>query len=386
MNNKAYQAELDRFFQTINHSEIPEHILYKGNVSKARAKLKYQAFTNLNKQLVRYFYDYFPHETWFGFTLMAIDGTTLRVPDTQEIKDHFGVWHSVKGEKPCPKARASQLFDVLNKITVDAIISPFSHGEIELAATHCLHLQPNDLILLDRGYPAQWLFRLILSVGAHFCARISFKKWNVVKKFYKSGKNEQIVTLKPSSLSMKKCDEIGIDTGTVTVRLVRVELETGETEILVTSLLDMDQYPIGMFMDLYHLRWPIEEDYKTIKYRLEIENFSGKSVHSVYQDFHAKLFSKNITSVIATTTKTDIDNKSANCKYCHKINFALALSNMKNTVVLLFNPIRLSVDDIVQKIRLLFIKYTEAVRHNRKFPRKHRVKLQRFSFAYKTSA
>jgi hypothetical protein len=47
-------------------------------------------------------------------------------------------------------ARLSQLFDTLNKITVDAIISPKHIGERELAANHFLHLKPTDLVLMDR--------------------------------------------------------------------------------------------------------------------------------------------------------------------------------------------------------------------------------------------
>jgi hypothetical protein len=55
------------------------------------------------------------------------------------------------------------MFDVLNKITVDAIISPKAIGERELCEGHFLKLMPNDLVLLDRGCPAYWLFNLILS-------------------------------------------------------------------------------------------------------------------------------------------------------------------------------------------------------------------------------
>ena len=79
---------------------------------------------------------------------MAIDGSTARVPDEEKLIEHFGVWHSKKGKKPCPKARLSQLFDVLNKISIDAIISPIKEGKIELAAFHCLKLEKRDLILL----------------------------------------------------------------------------------------------------------------------------------------------------------------------------------------------------------------------------------------------
>ena len=74
--------------------------------------------------MVEYFFDNFLPETWYGFNLLAVDGTTLRLPNEELIMKHFGAWNSTKGEKPCPKARASQMFDVLNNITIDAIISP----------------------------------------------------------------------------------------------------------------------------------------------------------------------------------------------------------------------------------------------------------------------
>ena len=385
MNNKSYQYELDRYFQAINHLEVPERVLFKGNLSKARAKLKYHAFIELNDQLSQYFYKHFQTRTWFGFNLLAIDGTTLRLPSESEISDHFGVWNSTKGKKPCPKARASQMFDVLNKITVDAIISPKSEGERELAAFHFLKLLPQDLILMDRGYPAYWLFQLVLSMGANFCARISYKRWSVAKKFYLSGKKEQIVKIKSTPESIRKCFEMGLDKTPIKVRMLRIELDSGETEILVTSLMDMKKYSYDHFAELYHLRWPVEEDYKTIKYRLLVENFSGKSVHSVYQDFHAKLLSKNLVAAIASTTRKEILKKSETLKYVHQINFAQALSKMKNTIILLFNRSLQEATKLVEKVRIIFIQTTEAIRPNRKYPRKHRVKQKRFFNEYKTT-
>ena len=44
MNNKSYQSELDTYFKATNFLEVAERILYKGNLSKARAKLKFEAF------------------------------------------------------------------------------------------------------------------------------------------------------------------------------------------------------------------------------------------------------------------------------------------------------------------------------------------------------
>ena len=233
--------------------------------------------------------------TWNGFNLLAVDGTTLRLPRIEVIAKHFGAWNPRNGGE-CPMARGSQLFDPL---TLDAIISPKEIGERELAANHFLNLLPEDLVLLDRGYPAYWLFNLILSLDANFCARISYKKWKVIRKFYNSGKTDTIISLPAPGTSIRQCREMGLDILPLKLRLIRVELDTGETEILITSIVNQKAYPTDIFMELYHKRWPVEEDYKTMKCWLEVENFSGKSVLSVYQDFHAKVFSKNLTSVLA---------------------------------------------------------------------------------------
>lgn len=386
MNNQSYQEELDRYFQVLHHAEVPERVLYKGSLSKARAKLKYEAFVELNDHLANFFYDNFRPDTWCGLNLLAVDGSTLRLPPHEaDIADHFGVWKPTKGDKACPKARVSQMFDVLNKITVDGIISPKSDGERELAAFHFLKLQPQDLILLDRGYPAHWLFGLILSMGANFCARISYKRWSAARKFYLSGENEQIAKIYPSPQSLRKCYEMGIDKKPIKVRFIRVELDSGETEILVTTLMDMKKYPYELFSELYHLRWPVEEDYEALKYRLQVENFSGKTVRSVYQDFHAKLFSKNLVAAVASTTKQQILLKSEKLKHVHQINFTQALVKMKHTIILVFHRTSKKVTEIIEKLRTIFIQTTESVRPNRKFPRRHRVKQHRFFYEYKTN-
>ena len=62
MNNSSYQTELDRFFQAVNHTEVPERVIYKGNLSKSREKLKHEAFVDLNDHLVNHFYSNFQYD------------------------------------------------------------------------------------------------------------------------------------------------------------------------------------------------------------------------------------------------------------------------------------------------------------------------------------
>jgi hypothetical protein len=375
----SLQDELDYFFKAVHAEEVSTRTVTKSALTKARKKLHHQAFIELGRSLVSFFYDHFPWRKWKGFRILAIDGSTAKVPRTKDCADHFGTWNPAKGEA-CPIARTSSLFDVLNGIAVDAVIRPKEHGERSLAAVHMEHVKANDLILLDRGYPAFWLFALILSRQAHFCARVKIH-WKQIRKFSNSGKREDIISLPMSLASIEQCKALNLPISPIKVRAIRVELASGETEILLTSLMDKDLYPCEIFKELYHLRWTTEENYKTAKCRIEIENFSGKSVESVYQDFHAKVFAMNLTATMTHPAQDIIAGKCEQKKYAYRINITQALSKMKDSLVLLF--IRSNIMELLNKLLDLFIATIEPIRPDRKYPRKHSVQKRGFYPCYK---
>ena len=377
----SYQDELDKFFKAINRFDVPQRVVSKVALAKARMKLKFEAFIELNQHLVNYFEKSFGTITWMGFRLLAIDGSTVRLPHIKAIAEHFGLW-GVRQGNPSPMARVSQLFDVLNKTTVDALIYPKGSGERTLAAQHLLNVRSGDLILLDRGYPAWWLFSLILSKNGQFCARISCTKWKAVRKFFHSGVAEKIISLPIPATSVVYCERMGLSMAPLKLRLIRVE-NNGQVEVLITSLLDMDKYPIEIFHDLYHLRWPVEEDYKTMKCRLELENFSGKSVLSVYQDFHAKVFTKNLVWIMAFPGNNALRQQHQHRKYDYQINFTQALSKAKGVIGLLFHETASKVALLIADLQHIFQRTIEPIRPGRRYPRNHRPSQRKFFPAYK---
>ncbi len=377
----SYQDELDHFFKALNGFHVAKRVVTKAAFAKARMKLKYQAFIELNSQLLNHFYGEFKPLKWHGFNLLAVDGSTVQLPRIDAISDHFGAWHPRQGDK-CPMARVSQMFDPLNRMSVDAIIQSKDIGERELAAFHFLNLLPDDLVLLDRGYPAFWIFSLLISLNTNFCARVQRKRWKIIRQFYNSGKKERIISLRVFPSSVQKCKEMGLDLKPLRLRLVRVELDSGEAEILVTSLLDKELYPHDLFAELYHSRWPVEEDYKTMKQWVEIENFSGKSVLSINQDFHAKVFSKNLTSALAFPTQSAIDEKTRERRYKYKLNFAQALSKVKDVIPLLFTRSKSALLVMLSDIHDIITETIEPVRPGRKFPRNFNNRSGRFNYNY----
>lgn len=379
----SYQDELDHFFKALQRTDVAKRIVTKAALAKARMKLNSDAFRELNQRLNHFFDEHFNPKTWYGFRLLAIDGSTAKLPHTSDIEEHFGVWRCRKG-KPSPMARLSQLYDTLNKITVDACIRPKSIGERQLAVEHCRHLMQHDLLLLDRGYPAWWLFALILSRKASFCARIS-NRWKVVRSFVASGKNESIVYLPAPTTSVRAINQFGLERTPLKLRLIRIEQE-GKVTVLITSLLDNQQYPHDVFADLYHLRWPVEEDYKVIKCRLEIENFTGKSARSIYQDFHAKVLMKNLAAVLTSPVNDELAQAPHARQYSYQVNFTQALSRFNEALVSLFTGSVYKVRHLIQALFDIFQRTTEPIRPGRTQPRKHRVKPRKFFGCYKAMA
>jgi len=378
----AYQAELNKFFKILSDSAIAKKVVSKAALCKRRKKLKYQAFTAINEQAVTYFNQNFAPKTWHGFFLKAVDGSTVKVPDYPEITEHFGVMNPRQGES-VPMARISQMFDPLNRITTHALIGPKSTGEREMAASHFEHITPLDLILLDRGYPAFWLFKLILFHGAHFCARISATKWKIVRKFIRSGKPEQLVTIEVPLTSISACTKRNLDTRPIRLRLIRIELDSGETEVLITSLTDTKQYPRELFADLYHERWAVEESYKVMKCRIEIENFTGQSELSVYQDFHSRVLSNNITAMMAYAAQDSVEQTTGCRQFPYQINFTHALSTMRDTIVLFFRKTGDMLQSLISDLLDTLASTVEPIRPGRSYPRNHKRSQRKFSQTYK---
>lgn len=378
----SYQDELEHFFKALLRLDVPIKFVSKMALSLARKKLKYSAFIELNRHLIDFFYKHFNNtKKWYGFHLLGIDGSTLKLHKYKDIIEHFGIMKPNNGSE-VPMARVSQMFDVLNKITIDAIISCYQVGERELLRQHMFNLRPNDLLLLDRGYPAYWIFNLILSRGGNFCARIS-KQWKIVQRFIESGATEAIVDLHASFQSKKECLDLGLDVIPLSLRLIRVELDSGEIEVLITSLTDEKKYPQKIFKGLYHKRWPVEVDYLYMKERLQIGNFSGKSALSVYQDFHSKVFAKNLIWVLASPAQDVVKNESEDKKHEHQLNMTQAISKSKDTLFLLFERPREMIVQLIQKIHAVFMTATEPIRPGRKFKRNHKVNKREYYMNYK---
>lgn len=380
----SLQQELDTFFQQLNDTALPFRVVHKSAFSEARKKLKSTVFKALNRLLIQQIEVDGNMKTWRGFRLYAIDGTRIRLPNLPDIIAFFGTLGNDNKEHACPMGLASACYDVLNNLMIDTRIGHSSGSERMHAIEHLKYVVSNALMIYDRGYPALWFMQAHLERSIDFCIRCPWNLYNETRDFYLSNQREAIVTLTPRGESKKKCHEHSVSDKPFKVRLVRVDLPGGEKEILITSVLDSKTISYKDFKWLYHQRWSVEEAYKRLKSRLEVENFSGKSVLSVKQDFYAKMMTYNLEGLLAGAAEPKVKKETAHCKHDYAVNHAQALSRLKGAWVKIFTlPDRLLSGFIAQLVDIVAA-CRESIRSDRSYPRDFVGKKKaRFPVAYK---
>ena len=138
--------------------------------------------------------------------------------------------------------------------------------------------------------------------------------------------------------------------------------------------------------ELYHLRWSVEEEYKRLKCRAEIEAFSGELKEFVFQDFYADILRLNISAQVAMAARQKLLKAGVKKKHLHAPNMSYAFSKL--TLIL---ETTMSSND--EKLSLLLNNLTEAlyrgsepIRPGREYPRERKPLRSGYSKPYKRAS
>jgi hypothetical protein len=340
--------------------------------SQARRKLRHTAFIELNEGVISEYYA--PQENYhrlWGFRVLAVDGSKIRLPNTEEICKEFGTFNIVNQTEKLngryPAALISVCYDVLNHIALSAEIAHGKSYEVNLAKNHLATLESDDLLIFDRAYASFYMLSNLTKSGVNFIIRCPKSSFTTASRMFEGGPWSRETSLEPKRELKAQLNEENLPTK-IRIRFVRVKLPTGEEEVLVTSLLDAKKYKRTEFKHLYSLRWGIETYYGILKGRLSLGNFTGKNVESVKQDFYSTIFISNIETVFTEDAKKILDNKAESCEHGKAVNKAVSFNAIKNYAFELFDSPS-NVDEKMEKLTKLFLMNPVTVREKRKISR-----------------
>jgi len=274
-------------------------------LTKARAKIPWQAFEILLNQSVALAYEVFPPREeylWQGLSVFAFDGSKYHLPATEAVRQAFDPQSGLEypGRGHYPQCLVTTAYDVFRRLPVGRTVCALQDGDEREQAQHLLPLlPPNSLSLFDRGFPSySFLYDLHQHSRLYLMRCPATSTFPAVEAFARSGRAETRLWLTPSDTFKRSLTPAQRRTlAPLRLRAIRLEAPDGTISVLLTNLVDLRRFPRAAIIALYWRRWAVETHYRDEKTLQHIEQFHSHTPHGIRQELFAIL----IGCVIART-------------------------------------------------------------------------------------
>jgi len=300
-------TKLDAFFTLARRSGLwPEgHSPHRSALTKARAKLPWQALATLLRRSVALAYEVFPPREeyqWRGLSVFAFDGSTYTLPATEAIRQAFDPHSGLAspGRGHYPQCQVMTVDDVLRRLPIGRTICALQDGDERAQAQRLLPLlPPNSVSLFDRGFPSYGFLHALHHHAHRYVMRCpATSTFPAVAAFIRSGRVETVLWLTPSDTFKRHLTPTQRRMRTsLRLRAIRLAAPDGTVSVLLTNLVDPRRFPRTAIIALYWRRWAVETHYRDEKPLQHIEQFHSRTPDGIRQELFAIL----IGCVIART-------------------------------------------------------------------------------------
>ena len=359
----------------------PGQEISKPGYLKRRMLLDPEAFRFLVRNHNRNFYADGIGHSFHGRLVLAVDGSNVLIPSTQENIETYGT-SGRKGSKPQAALGLSCVHDVLNRMIVEADV--FRSGFDERAAAREQLARVRDdigdcpfLAVMDRGYSSAPLFLWLGQQGIPFVVRLRATDFLDERSRMEGDDCDVEITFTPQRIANHSGTPDGeamARAGRILLRLVRIRLGNGSEEMLATTL-SRDEFSKEQIGELYRLRWGVETGFDVLKNCLQMENFTGTKPRLLLQDIYATIYVSNVASDIALEADRKLaaeeSGRAKPRKHPVAVNRSFAIGAIKNDMIHC-----LLVDDHAKRATLFMqlykdiLKHVEPVRTGRCYPRR----------------
>jgi hypothetical protein len=239
-------------------------------------------------------------DRWRDLALYGVDGTTLRVADSEDNRAHFGGQDSGRHEggrderqSGYPLVRLVVVMALRSHLIASAVFGPYGVDERAYAASLWNTVPDQSLVLLDRNYLQANVLVPLMTTGTrrHWLTRAkSNTKFATIRRL---GRGDELVEFEVSSEARRKNPSLPTH---FDARAIRYQRKGFKPQILLTSLLDPTKYPADEIRALYHERWEIELGFGELKTDMleRLETIRSKSPTAVAQEMWGLLIAYNL--------------------------------------------------------------------------------------------
>lgn len=239
---------------------------------------------------------------WHGRKVRVADGSTLTMPDTPANQAAYPQQKSQKPGCGFPIARILVVFSLSVGTVLDAAISKYrgkQTGENSLFRQLYPALADGDVVLADRYFSGWFDIALLQQCGVDIVVR----KHQLRPTDFRTGKrlgNEDhlVVWSRPQRPAWMSAEQYLTLPATLTLREVRVRVSQPgmrtKSLLVVTTLLDAQEYPAEEIALLYRRRWQAELHLRSLKMVLQMDHLRCKTPERVRNEFYMHLTGYNL--------------------------------------------------------------------------------------------
>jgi Transposase DDE domain len=279
-----------------------------GPYCKARQRLPEGLVRRLACQTGRQLHERYPSGRLLGGRkVRVVDGTFCSMPDTPANQAR---WPQPPTQKPglgFPLVRLVAVLSLNCAAVMDVAFGPYKgkqSGESALFRTLLGNLERGDVLLADRYYASYWMIALLTGRGVD----VLFRQHQLRKVDFRSGQRlgdeDHVITMHKPPQRPDWMDATAYERmpETLTVRELRLTVsQCGfrvRSLILVTTLLDAQQYNKQELAEAFRCRWHVELDLRAIKQTMKMSVLRCKSPAMVLKEIWIHLLAYNLVRTL----------------------------------------------------------------------------------------
>ena len=274
-----------------------------GAYCRARNKLPVAVLTRLTTDVANGCEQQLPKRwLWKGRHVHLVDGTTVSMPDTPHNQQAFPQ-HKAQAEGiGFPIARMVVLLSLATAMVKAMAIGPYQGketGETALLRELLEQFSAGDILLADCYYCSYFMIALLQELGVDFVVRMHQCRDYCFRRGRHLGRGDHLVRwLKPDRPTWMDRETYDRLPPSLEVREVQVHVHQPgfrtESLVFVTALLDADEYTKDDIAELYHRRWLIELDIRSLKISLGMDVLRCRTPDMVRREIWTCLLAYNL--------------------------------------------------------------------------------------------
>jgi hypothetical protein len=275
---------------------------------EARQKLPEAVFARLVQETGRQPHDEAP-EKWLlqGRRIKVVDGTTVSMPDTPENQQAFPPSRTQRPGVGFPIARLVVVFSLAVGTAVDMAMGKYKGkqtGEISLFRVLKNSLLPGEIILGDRVYSSFFDIVMLQRRGVDVVVRKHQMRSSDFRRGERLGKNDHRIEWPRPVQRPEWMDAATYQTMPKALQLREVKVQIHQRGkrvrelVVVTTLLDADQFSVDDLAALYRARWHAELDLRSLKTTLQMDVLRCKTPEMVRKEVWTHLLAYNLVRTV----------------------------------------------------------------------------------------